>query len=332
MINETTIASHAYAVTSPVSGTVTDCHGNTIISVKAGEQSIFIAPGPIAVIPDDASIVPISSDTKLSVNIGGGGGSGGLNVEVVNVLPDVGEPGIIYFVPIAGETGDNTYEEWTWLTEKNGWESLGSATIDLSGYASLSSANTFTASQSITGDLSVDGSINFQGNDLTTLLGVIQTSAVSQANTATDVKLQNYAKLTGGNNFTGDQTITNGSLTVSSLVAEGDYNINSMPVSAGIPGILESNKVYDLGSITTSPNLSTIQFSDTSLFVQTCEIWITAAATSIIPIWPADSIWPEETNQTAPETSLVNATAYRFIVRREHDGKLIISLSYSYSI
>lgn len=52
------------------------------------------------------------------------------HAEIVDSLPDVGDPAIIYFVPIAGQA--DAYDEYMWI---NGtWEKVGATRVDLSAY------------------------------------------------------------------------------------------------------------------------------------------------------------------------------------------------------
>ena len=88
---------------------------------------------------------------------GGGTGAPSLKFEVVSALPETGEDGIIYLVP-TGETGDNKYEEWVWVN--GSYEQMGTASLDLSGFAVLEGGNTFTGDQVIEGDVTVFGEVS----------------------------------------------------------------------------------------------------------------------------------------------------------------------------
>ena len=76
----------------------------------------------------------------MPLNVGASGNSAGLSIyicpqdEVSNGLPDVEEPeeGIIYLVATGNESG-NLYEEYVYVNEA--WEKFGTASIDLSNYA-----------------------------------------------------------------------------------------------------------------------------------------------------------------------------------------------------
>ena len=64
-----------------------------------------------------------------------------LEIQIVEELPETGEAGVLYLVP--SEEGDegNLYEEFVWIEGE--WEQVGSASIDLSNYATLSGDNEF---------------------------------------------------------------------------------------------------------------------------------------------------------------------------------------------
>ena len=55
----------------------------------------------------------------------------GISFEVVQTLPQTGEPGTIYFVDNSG-TGQNSYDEYIYAN--GAFERLGTTDIDLSGY------------------------------------------------------------------------------------------------------------------------------------------------------------------------------------------------------
>lgn len=73
----------------------------------------------------------------------------GMHTEIVNELPEVGEPNVIYLVgcvpPEVGDAivgdavlceGDNTYTMW--IYSDNGWAQIGGGEIDLSNYVTFS--------------------------------------------------------------------------------------------------------------------------------------------------------------------------------------------------
>ena len=50
----------------------------------------------------------------------------------VDELPETGEVGYLYFVPVEGATGDNKFDEYTWNDDDEEWEKIGSASVDAS--------------------------------------------------------------------------------------------------------------------------------------------------------------------------------------------------------
>lgn len=88
---------------------------------------------------------------------------------------------------------------------------------------------------------------------------------------------------------------------------------------------LHAGHVYDLGELTSDTDLSTLCFN-ASAVVQTSELWFSTGNSVITIIWPADAIWVD-----SGHPSLSAHTAYRFALRQEPNGKLIISQAYEYS-
>lgn len=60
----------------------------------------------------------------------------GIDIQVVDTLPDTGVKGTFYFVPKASPASNNAYSEYVWVN--NQWEFIGDTTIDLSGYVQTS--------------------------------------------------------------------------------------------------------------------------------------------------------------------------------------------------
>lgn len=148
-----------YSVNS-VGGCTISADGTTIATIPANVQTTFIAPDEEVLVSDNNAIIV----EVTGVGAGGSGGSGegggtgapSLKFEVVSALPETGEDGIIYLVP-TGETGDNKYEEWVWVS--GSYEQMGTASLDLSGFAVLEGGNTFTGDQVIEGDVTVFGEV-----------------------------------------------------------------------------------------------------------------------------------------------------------------------------
>jgi hypothetical protein len=135
--------------------------------------------------------------------------------------------------------------------------------------------------------------------------------------------------ITGANlEVTEGVTVAGDVQTSDSLMRESQVYLQSV-----IPSVLKSGHVYDLGVINSAQDLSGISFPAEAGYVQTCEIWMGTGdgATGYTVTWPVDSIWPDEAAGIAMETLAANTT-YRFVVRQEPSGKLIINCAYYYSV
>lgn len=55
-----------------------------------------------------------------------------INIQVVDIKPEVGQSNIIYLVPVLESAEDNYYEEFLYINNK--WELIGTTKIDLSNY------------------------------------------------------------------------------------------------------------------------------------------------------------------------------------------------------
>lgn len=99
------------------------------------------------------------------------------------------------------------------------------------------------------------------------------------------------------------------------------------PVDPATPGeiTLTPGHITDLGELSTDTDLSALSFGE-SANVQTAELWFTLG--EIVPAihWPTDIVW------VTAEPVLEPATAYRFALRREPTGKIIINLAYEYTL
>lgn len=261
-----------YSVNS-ISGCTISVGGTTLATIPANIQTTFIAPEEEVIVSDDNAIIV----EVTGVGAGGSGGSGGsdtpsLKFEVVDVLPEQGEDGIIYLVP-TGESGDNKYAEWVWVN--GSYEQMGTASIDLSGLAVLQGGNTFIGDQTVEGDVTVSGDVT-----------------------------------------TSDEFLREAQLYL----------------QATIPSEMISGRVYDLGVLTSNQDLSAIAFKSAPGYVQTCEIWMETGATGYSITWPAGSVWPDEPNGAAPSFVLPVNKRYRFAVRDESNGTMVITKAYEYSV
>lgn len=99
------------------------------------------------------------------------------------------------------------------------------------------------------------------------------------------------------------------------------------PVDPATPGnlTLTPGHILDLGELTGDTDLSALSFAE-SANVQTAELWFTLG--EIVPAihWPADIVW------VTAEPVLEPSTAYRFALRCEPNGKLIVNLAYEYTL
>lgn len=106
-----------------------------------GRQGMFIAiGGTVSMTTDD----PTATITQASAT------SGGARFEVQQTRPATGEEGVIYLIPITSSADEeNEYEEWIWI--KGEWERLGTTGVNLSNYATLTDANTYSGNNTFNG-------------------------------------------------------------------------------------------------------------------------------------------------------------------------------------
>ena len=99
-----------------------------------------------------------------------------------------------------------------------------------------------------------------------------------------------------------------------------------------IPGVMVSGHVYDMGVLSSNQDLSGISFADAPGYVQTCVIWMESGSTGYSITWPATSKWPDEYLGAPPAVPLVSNKRYRFAVRSEGNGTMVITKAYEYSV
>lgn len=99
-----------------------------------------------------------------------------------------------------------------------------------------------------------------------------------------------------------------------------------------IPGVMVSGHVYDMGVLNSAQDLSSISFAAAPGYVQTCEIWMETGTTGYSITWPTASKWPDEYLGVPPTVTLAPSTRYRFAVRAEGDGTMVITKAYEYSV
>lgn len=101
----------------------------------------------------------------------------------------------------------------------------------------------------------------------------------------------------------------------------------SQPYIVGVlPATLQSNCVYDLGELGAEVDFSVLHFNE-SPHVQTAELWFSIGTMVPSVTWPTELIWLND-----GEPTFMSMMAYRFVLRRESNGKLIINLAYEYSL
>ncbi len=88
--------------------------------------------------------------------------------------------------------------------------------------------------------------------------------------------------------------------------------------------------VRDLGLIN---DITITGFSITAVDdrVATAELWLTTGDTAPSITWPADAVWLDGTS-TGSAPSLEADTNYRFALREEPNGRIIMNLAYSYPV
>ena len=103
--------------------------------------------------------------------------------------------------------------------------------------------------------------------------------------------------------------------------------------SGALPATLEAGHAYDLGTLAADTDLSALGNALPALpdRVQTAELWFSLGETAPAITWPQEAAWPEEPSALAP-AALAASRAYRFALRREPGGKLILCRAYEYSL
>lgn len=176
---------YIYTVTASSETIVRDVETNKLLcKANNGKQGMFIAIGGTAsMVTDD----PTATITQSSTT------SGGARFEVQQTRPATGEEGVIYLIPItSGTDADNEYEEWIWV--KGEWERLGTTGVNLSNYATLTGANTYSGNNTFNGLLIKANSGSLGDNSV---LNRFEADA-------------RYGRLAAANTWYGDQTIDAG--------------------------------------------------------------------------------------------------------------------------
>ena len=83
----------------------------------------------------------------------------GISFEIVQQLPQTGDPGTIYLVLASqGQTGD-IYDEWIYIN--NSWEKIGTTAVDLSTYVQYNTTNEeFSMNNTVIAQYATNGDID----------------------------------------------------------------------------------------------------------------------------------------------------------------------------
>lgn len=160
----------AYCLTVKTAPCVVSCIDKngvvyTILNASAPGQYIFISPfWQITIDKDDALLT--QSFNQASISSAANTGDGGLKPEIVQTLPVVGLPGIIYFVPKQLPSQEvDYYDEYIWINNK--FEYIGSTQV------------TETTIDNVGGDILLSDGITIDPDTKTLGLGDIQVDSVN---------------------------------------------------------------------------------------------------------------------------------------------------------
>ena len=108
-----------------------------LTNTYATQSSIPVVPTTVSSFTNDAGY-QTASDVSTAINTAISGITG-ITFEIVQVLPQTGDPGTIYLILASqGATGD-IYDEWIYIN--NAWEKIGTTAVDLSTYTQWDSTN-----------------------------------------------------------------------------------------------------------------------------------------------------------------------------------------------
>ena len=74
-----------------------------------------------------------------------------LEIEFVDELPETGEAGVLYLVPVEDGEDPNNYEEYIWAEDE--WELIGSTAVDISNMVTTDTDQTITGTKAFTTDV-----------------------------------------------------------------------------------------------------------------------------------------------------------------------------------
>ena len=120
-----------------------------LANTYATQASIPVVPTTVSSFTNDANYQNASQvTTAINAAIAG---ISGIEFEIVQTLPQTGDPGTIYLVPAGQSATGDIYEEWIYLN--SAWEKLGTTAVDLTGYTEWDSVNE---------ELECDGTVVYQ--------------------------------------------------------------------------------------------------------------------------------------------------------------------------
>lgn len=189
-MNINTTPGETYIVLSTGGCNARTKEGKLIKTLAAG-QDFFTAMTGDTVLSDDNATWTVATASMLSLmntDSNADASQGTIRFEPVtsqSALPATGENGVIYLVP-NGAGAPNQYTEWVWTGAA--YEQLGDVGVDLSGYAKINAANTFTTTQKFdvgleTGGISVQNILALGNATLSESKGTLTISNISKVHT-----------------------------------------------------------------------------------------------------------------------------------------------------
>lgn len=120
-----------------------DGNGNNIAATYAKLESPSFVGTPRVPTPaaGDSSTIVANTSFVVTAISNALAGITGIDFQIVDTLPSVGEKGVIYLVPNSG-TGNNSYDEYIWVN--NSFEKIGTTDVDLSNYWNMDNLTAIT--------------------------------------------------------------------------------------------------------------------------------------------------------------------------------------------
>lgn len=108
-----------------------------LTNTYATQSSIPVVPTTVSSFTNDANYQNASQvTTAINAAIAG---ISGISFEIVQQLPQTGDPGTIYLVPAGQSSTGDIYDEWIYIN--SAWEELGTTAVDLTDYTTWDSTN-----------------------------------------------------------------------------------------------------------------------------------------------------------------------------------------------